>query len=851
MGVKQNSKAYQNLAYDIKQAELRRKDAKLSMRAYLDDEEHGGEGPFAGADTAQIDAYSDALKRMEQAISPVKLALSSVAVTAGKTGEAIAKMAGAAVLAGIRAMGAAAAEAARNLASMTSRAIVSGVKRLGAWLSNAARSMLIFQRASKRNNGVLKRGFMTILRYGLGIRSLYFLFNKIRSAIKEGFQNLVQYSDDVNKSVSGMISSFSRFKNQFAASFAPIVNIAAPALARFIDLLSEATFRTGELLAALSGKKAVIKAKEVEEDYAESLKKEKEQKAELREETRAAIAKQSQYANTTDESAESLDEETEAAKKLKRQLAGFDELNILKVDKEDDAKREDLFETVPIDFEMTDLAGKIKEMWNALNLSGLGDILGSKIKIALDDIPWDKIKQGASNLGKLLASFLNGQINSPKLGYSLGFALADALNSAFAFLDAFARTLDWKGLGNAIMSTIEGFADGLDWNLINRALQGLALGIADLLIAIFNREKVWEKIGVTLGKALNAVVNAGIAFLEKFDFAQAARAIVIGLNAAIRTIQWNRIGRLLALFFSGVLRFFHTAATEFDWKGLADGIAEGLNAFVATMREKIKDLNPREVGEAIGQFINDCFAGVEWGDFGTLVGELVGGAFSIVATAIRSLRLSDIVQAIQDFFSNALRQIDFYDILTVWGVAALITAVNAIIKKHPVLALLSAAVMALGPELGSVISRMIETIPFAEIGANLSAFLIAALNRLHDAIKSVDWFSLGKSVGQFLGNINWSEIVNSVIKVIGDLIVAGFQTLGGIIVGMGPKGIANALWALVKAVGALIVGGSMLTLLSASVKGLLSSLALTITSGITGLSLPIAGAITSLLGAIA
>ena len=100
-----------------------------------------------------------------------------------RAGASLAKIAGAAVLSGLRTIGAAAGEAAGNLTKMTAHAVVSGVKRLGAWLTNAARSMLIFQRASQKNNSVLKRGFMTILRYGLGIRSLYFLFNKIRKAI--------------------------------------------------------------------------------------------------------------------------------------------------------------------------------------------------------------------------------------------------------------------------------------------------------------------------------------------------------------------------------------------------------------------------------------------------------------------------------------------------------------------------------------------------------------------------------------------------------------------------------------------------------------------------------------------
>ena len=586
-------------------------------------------------------------------------------------------------------------------------------------------------------------------------------------AIKEGFENLAKYSDDVNKSISQVISSFSRFKNQFAASFSPIVNVAAPALAKFIDLLSEATFRAGELFAALSGKKAVIKAKEVEEDYAESLKNEKEQKAELREETRAAIAKQSEYADMTGESAESLDEETEAAKKLKRQLAKFDDLEILKIEKEDEDKSKDLFETVPIDFEMIDLAGKIKEMWRDLDLSGLGEILGGKIEVALGDIPWPDIKKAASDLGKRLATFLNGLINAPELGANLGKAIAEAINTAFAFVDGFVWSFDWKGLGNAIMDTVEAVCDNLDWQLINHALQGLAIGLADLLNTIFSRVEVWEKVGITIGKGINAAVSAGITFLERFDFNQAAQAIVTGLNAAIAEIVWEDIGRLIADAFGGALQFIRTAALEFHWTDLGKSFAEGLNEFVRVMLDKILHFEWEQIGTGIADGVNAAVSGIGWNSFGTLVGRLIGGALKTAASFIRELDFEEIKKSIEEFISSALRRIDYYDLLTVWGVAALIVAVKKVIKKHPVLSLLTGAVLALGPELGKVIHKMAETIPWADVGKKLGNGFISALNRLTDALNSVNWHEIGEKVMEMLLNVDWSGVFDALVNALG------------------------------------------------------------------------------------
>lgn len=103
----------------------------------------------------------------------------------------------------------------------------------------------------------MKSSFTTILKYGLGIRSLYALVNKLRTAIKEGFGNLVQYSDRTNASISSVASALMRFKNSLAAAFAPVINMAAPVVANLIQLLTTAVEKIGRLTAAMTGQKLI------------------------------------------------------------------------------------------------------------------------------------------------------------------------------------------------------------------------------------------------------------------------------------------------------------------------------------------------------------------------------------------------------------------------------------------------------------------------------------------------------------------------------------------------------------------------------------------------------------------
>ena len=112
----------------------------------------------------------------------------------------------------------------------------------------------------------------------------------VTSGLKEGMDNLSQYSDDTNRVLSLLLSSLTQLKNTFATAFSPLVEVGAPALAQFINLLSQAVTWTAQLLAALTGKDTFVKAVKVQQDYADSLDKTKDETEAAAKETEKAIA---------------------------------------------------------------------------------------------------------------------------------------------------------------------------------------------------------------------------------------------------------------------------------------------------------------------------------------------------------------------------------------------------------------------------------------------------------------------------------------------------------------------------------------------------------------------------------
>lgn len=122
-------------------------------------------------------------------------------------------------------------------------ASTSRLSRIGGMVGKAIGSIATFgKNAAKSLTGAKKSssGFGlslgTLVKYGFGIRSLYVLVNKLRSALVDGFKNLSQYSGETNGSISMLWSSLERLKNSLATAFAPILTVVAPILSKFIDI---------------------------------------------------------------------------------------------------------------------------------------------------------------------------------------------------------------------------------------------------------------------------------------------------------------------------------------------------------------------------------------------------------------------------------------------------------------------------------------------------------------------------------------------------------------------------------------------------------------------------------------
>ena len=140
-------------------------------------------------------------------------------------------------------------------------------KKFGTVLGNVGKKVLGVDKNAKTAERSLGKMMATSLLMGLAFMALMAIIN----GLKDGINNLAQYSGDVNEDLSALKSSLTQLKNSFATAFAPILSVVTPILTSFLNLLSSVITKVGMFFAALSGKSTFTKAIAVQEDYAASL----------------------------------------------------------------------------------------------------------------------------------------------------------------------------------------------------------------------------------------------------------------------------------------------------------------------------------------------------------------------------------------------------------------------------------------------------------------------------------------------------------------------------------------------------------------------------------------------------
>lgn len=636
--------------------------------------------------------------------------------------------------------------------------------------------------------------------------TVFGMISKVNSGIMTGINNLAQYSSATNASISSMMSALTQLQNSLATAFAPILSVVAPILTAFINMLSRAITYVGMFIAALTGQKSFTRAKAVQEDYA------------------ASLNKTSSGANKAAKATKNNANATKKAnKEIQTYLSGLDEIRQYQKEKDNDTPSSstpsaggggggggytgpsigDMFEKVPIESSIADIAKKIKNLIKKEDWEGLGAYIASGINKGLQKI-YDAINW--NNVGPKITYFVNAftrtfnslvdHIDWDLMGRTVGAGINTIVNT----LNLLIEGIDWKNLGTKIGVGINGMFNEVDWSNVGRLFANRINIPFQMLAGVVNTLK-WDTIGKSIGQGL----NGAIAQLDVNSIGTSLSGLALGilttLDNALTTTDWSQLGTKLSALL-----------TSIDWVGIfVNAISVAGKAITALTQLGVSFMDNLAKGITNGtqQFISKGLSALTnfTANLRSNAGKLVDSGLHLMLNLAKG-----IANAMPDIIKN---------------VPQIVINIAGVINDNAPKILLA------GVQLIAILLKgLIQSIPT----------LIANVPKIVQAIVSVftayNWLSLGKSLitGIKNGIMNAKNTAVDAMKNTYNGVIDAIKNLPSKLKGLGEngiKGIGNGITG--KLSGLKTTAGKILTNIIEAVKNLPRELAKKATSAIRGM----------------
>ena len=454
-------------------------------------------------------------------------------------------------------------------------------KSIGSFAKGAIKNLLSFNKTSKKtalsSKGLIRS--LTSLKRMLISRVKEFFITQIFRSMKEAVNGLAKYSKEFDASMSMMKNSMKGFGGNVAVTFGNLVNAIAPAITAIIDMLSRAVTYINAFFALLSGKSSMIVAKKQTDSYASS-----------------------------------LGGAAGAAKELKNEVYGFDELN--KATGENDSGGGGSgagmgeFETVPLD-----------------------SIVPQDMLVYFDSIKAAIVAQDWEGVGELVADGLNNCI------YAVDNWIVSVESEATRWTSNIARVLngvvsglDWNALGSMVGAGLNTISNVVGTFFTTFNFSAFGAGLSQGINGAISRIN-WAQAGATLASMGSALPRTLYALVSGIDWIMLGTSLSTGINSWLANLDWTSAILFVTTGFNGVVAALGTAITLVDWAGMGTTLAGNINLF---------------------------FASVDWASYGAVLSDGVKGALTFINTALMETDW----QAIGNNVATFLAAVDWSGIAT-------------------------------------------------------------------------------------------------------------------------------------------------------------------------------------------
>ena len=597
----------------------------------------------------------------------------------------------------------------------------------------------------------------------------------ITAGLKEGIDNLYQWSKALDQSFSKAMDLFATDKqylnNSLAAMLEPIIEGLMPILDKAVDMLVDFFNAFNQFTSALTGKSTWTKAKKQPIEYAEA-----------------------------------AEEATEKTKELQRTLLGFDEINRLNGDKSDSSKKDksekdyaSMFEELPLNSVFGDLGKQIKELIENGEWYAAGAVLGRKLNELLET--WDAEKTGKiiatkinqavdfargflttadwRKLGNRVANLVNGLFRNIKFR-NIGKVIANVLNAAFRSALGFLETVDGKAIGKGLSDIVNGFFEELDWKAIGDTIHTGLVTALDVGIAFFDN--------LDSTQIYDGILDA----LDRINWEQLGNRVATLFNSALSVIDPAKIGQIFLNVISGVSDFIINSVGNMDIAGLVTKFTDLLRTLfsdketIQKIATAVETMLTKAI-EAVSTFfktypttelftaITTFFDGIGWDDIGSGIG-------TALQNAIDGIDPNTIAGAISTAINSAIKLLgSVTDKLSEMTTITLDTEVdeNGIETTKTKLVTYWEK---LGYDIGDALTKALNNIEWSKAGETLNNLLVGITSMIKAAFdRLAEDKELQNNIDNLLDSIDWDTIATNIAIIIADeqtAIAKAFKKLG-------------------------------------------------------------------------
>ena len=360
-------------------------------------------------------------------------------------------------------------------------------------------------------------------------RAMRTIISSITTALKEGINNLYQYSrivgTDFHKSMNQIATDALYIKNSIGSMVAPIINSLAPAFDYLADRIAACMNVLAQFLAKLSGKDVYSKAVKYATNYADAAK--------------------------------------SAAQKMKDFVLGIDELNVFNDTKSSSGFSADdyskMFEEATVSDSIGSFAEQVKQAFSAGQWTELGAILGEKVNESIAAVKWNDI------------------------GTTIGTYITGAVQTGYSFL----KTVNFNALGEQLIQTVNGILETADFETMGRLFIRKFTAVFDTLLGAIKGLN-WGLMGKKFSGFVKGVFQEVADWIGSYNWGVEIKRLGQNLDAAINEMDVAGIAQSLGNILKAVINGAMEIATEIDWGAELQNAIKNFNEFGIQCGEGLK-----------------------------------------------------------------------------------------------------------------------------------------------------------------------------------------------------------------------------------------------------------------------